>query len=238
MKAKVRLFARLSELAGVRETEVETGEGLTVAEAYRQLCLRFPALATYSSSLLYAVNTEYVAPEHPLGGGDELALIPPVSGGSRAGPEPARPEHSRRVEGLFEVTRESLDPARLVDHVRKDESGAVVLFFGVVRDNSMGRRVLHLEYDAYPQMAEKVMRQLAQEGMERWPLTDVAMQHRIGRLEVGETSILIAVSSSHRQEAFQACHYLIDRFKQVVPVWKKEVLESGEVWVEGEAVER
>ncbi|MBI2912364.1 MAG: molybdenum cofactor biosynthesis protein MoaE [Chloroflexi bacterium] len=222
MKARVRLFARLGELAGTRETEVELGEGLSAGEAYRLLCQRYPGLSAYAASLMYAVNAEYVSPDQPLRDGDELALIPPVSGGA----------------GLFEVTGEPLDPRRLVDHVRQDESGAVALFFGVVRNNSRGRRVLYLEYDAYPEMATKVMRQIAGEAMARWPLTGVAMQHRSGRLEIGETSLLIAVSSPHRKEAFEACHHLVDRFKQVVPIWKKEVFESGEVWVEGEPVER
>ena len=139
---------------------------------------------------------------------------------------------------LFEVTDKPLDPQRLVEHVRRDDSGAVALFFGVVRDNSMGRRVLYLEYDAYPEMAEKVMRQIAEEAMARWPLNDVAIQHRTGRLEIGETSLLIAVSAPHRKEAFEACHQLVDRFKQVVPIWKKEVFEGGEVWIEGEPVQR
>ena len=225
MKAKVRFFARLAELAGTRETEVELGEGLSVAEAFRALCRRFPGLADHAHSLMYAVNAEYVSADHPLRAGDELALIPPVSGG---GPEPA--------EGLFEVTPEPLDPQRLTDAVREDESGAVALFLGVVRDNSRGRRVLHLEYDAYPEMATRVMRRIAEEALERWPLTDVAMQHRTGRLEIGEVSLLIAVSSPHRKEAFEACHHLVDRFKESVPIWKKEVWEGGEVWIEGEPV--
>jgi len=237
MRAKVRLFAHLSELAGTRETEVELGEGLSAGEAFRLLCLRYPALADCAGSLMYAVNAEYVTPEHPLRDGDELVLIPPVSGGARARPEPFDSAQGRPVEGLFEVTSKPLDPQYLVDHVRKDESGAVTLFFGVVRNNSKGRRVLHLEYDAYPEMAEKVMRQIAEEAMQRWPLTDVAMQHRTGRLEIGETSLLIAVSSPHRKEAFEACLHLIDRFKEVVPIWKKEVWEDGEVWIEGEPVE-
>jgi molybdopterin synthase catalytic subunit len=135
---------------------------------------------------------------------------------------------------LFEVTGEPLEPQRLIDNVREDESGAVAVFLGVVRDNNMGRRVLFLEYDAYPEMAAKVMRQIAEEAMERWPLSDVAMQHRTGRLEIGETSLLIAVSSPHRKEAFEACHHLVDRFKEVVPIWKKETWEGGEVWIEGE----
>ncbi len=137
---------------------------------------------------------------------------------------------------LFEVTREPLDPRRLVEHVRKDESGAVALFYGVVRNNSMGRRVLYLEYDAYPEMATKVMRQIAAEIKERWPVTDIAIAHRTGRLEIGETSLLVAVSSPHRREAFAACGALVDRFKEVVPIWKKEVWEGGEEWIEGEPV--
>ena len=224
MKAKVRLFARLADLAGTRETEVELGEGLSVAEAFRLLCQRFPEMTALAGSLMYAVNAEYVTPDHPLRAGDELALIPPVSGGG--------------FEGLFEVTADPLDPQRLIKHVRRDESGAVAVFLGVVRDNSMGRRVLYLEYDAYPEMATRVMREIAEEAMARWPITDTAMQHRTGRLEIGETSLLIAVSSPHRREAFEACHHLVDRFKEVVPVWKKEVWEGGEVWIEGEPVER
>ena len=135
---------------------------------------------------------------------------------------------------FFEVTPEPLDPEKLVSHVRKDEAGAVVLFYGVVRDNNKGRRVEHLEYDAYPEMAEKVMRDLAGEIMGRFPVTDIAIQHRTGRLEIGEASLLIAVSSPHRKEGFQAAAALVDRFKEVVPVWKKEVWEGGEEWIEGE----
>ncbi len=139
---------------------------------------------------------------------------------------------------LFEVTAEPLDPQRLVEHVRNDEAGAVALFYGVVRDNNMGRRVLYLEYDAYPEMATKVMRQIAEDAASRYPITDVAIQHRTGRLEIGETSLLVAVSAPHRKEAFEACHVLVDRFKEVVPIWKKEVWEGGEEWIEGEAVKR
>lgn len=137
---------------------------------------------------------------------------------------------------LFEVTPDPLDPQRVVDQVRKDESGAVVLFYGVVRNENLGRRVDHLEYDAYPEMATKVMRQIAEEIASRWPITDIAIQHRTGRLEIGETSLLIAVSSPHRREGFEACHALVDRFKEVVPIWKKEVWEGGEEWIEGDPV--
>lgn len=134
---------------------------------------------------------------------------------------------------LFEVTSAPLEPQRVADHVRRDEAGAVVLFYGIVRDHNIGRRVLYLEYDAYPEMAEKVMRDLADEIKGRFPVTEIAAQHRTGRLEIGETSLLVAVSSPHRAEAFEACHAYVDRLKEGVPVWKKEVFEGGEEWIEG-----
>ena len=135
---------------------------------------------------------------------------------------------------LFEVTAEPLDAQRLVDHVRRAEAGAIALFYGVVRNENLGRRVLYLKYDAYPEMAAKVMQQIADEVRERFPITDIAIQHRTGRLEIGETSLLVAVSAPHRKEAFEACHALVDRFKEVVPIWKKEVWKGGEEWIEGD----
>ena len=137
---------------------------------------------------------------------------------------------------LLEITDAPLDAGRLVEHVRRDRAGAVALFYGVVRETNMGRRVLYLEYDAYPEMATKVMRQIAEEVAARWPVTEIAIQHRTGRLEIGETSLLVAVSAPHRKEAFEACQALVDRFKEVVPIWKKEVWEGGESWIEGEPV--
>ena len=138
---------------------------------------------------------------------------------------------------MFEITREVLDPRPLLDLVRRDESGAVVLFCGVVRGQNQGRKVLYLEYDAYSPMAVKEMRKIGDEMRSRWPITGVAMRHRTGRLEVGETILIIAVSAPHRQDAFAACHYAIDRIKEVVPIWKKEVWEGGEAWVESHAVQ-
>ncbi len=134
---------------------------------------------------------------------------------------------------MFEITSEVLDPAPLVEAVRRDESGAVALFYGVVRNENMGRSVRYLEYDAYPEMAIKKMREVADEVRARFPVTGVGVLHRIGRLEIGETSLLVAVSSGHRTEAFEACHYAVDRIKQIVPIWKKEVWDDGEEWIEG-----
>ncbi len=138
---------------------------------------------------------------------------------------------------MFVVTREPLDPARLVEAVRRDESGAVVLFYGVVRNHNEGRRVHHLEYDAYERMAEKKLREVAEETKRRFPVDDIAIAHRAGRLEIGETSLLVAVSSAHRADAFEAAHYCVDRIKQVVPIWKKEVWDDGSAWLEGHPVD-
>jgi molybdopterin synthase catalytic subunit len=134
---------------------------------------------------------------------------------------------------MFEITPDPLDPAPLVAAVRDDEAGAVALFYGVVRNENIGRRVLYLEYDAYPAMAVKKMREVADEVRAKFPITGIGILHRTGRLEIGETSLLVAVSSGHRKEAFEACHFAVDRIKQVVPVWKKEVFEGGEEWIEG-----
>jgi molybdopterin synthase catalytic subunit len=137
---------------------------------------------------------------------------------------------------MFEITSEPLDPAPLGEAVRRDESGAVALFYGVVRNENMGRAVQYLEYDVYPEMAIKKMREVADEVRAKFPVTGIGILHRTGRLEIGETSLLVAVSSGHRAEAFDACHFAVDRIKQIVPVWKKEVWEDGEEWIEGHAV--
>ena len=134
---------------------------------------------------------------------------------------------------MFAITHEVLDPAPLVEAVRRDESGAVALFYGVVRNENMGRNVQYLEYDAYPEMAIKKMREVAEEVRAKDPITGIGVLHRIGRLQIGETSLLVAVSSAHRVAAFEACHFAVDRIKQVVPIWKKEVWDDGEEWIEG-----
>ncbi len=215
----VRLFAGLAELAGVRQTTVDLGEGLTARDVYAVLATRHPGIAGFGGSVMFARNQEYVPAETPLAPGDELALIPPVSGGG----------------DLFEVMSGPLDPQRVVEAVRGNDAGAVALFYGVVREENFGRPVLYLEYDAYPEMAIKVMREIADEVRAEWPVSGIACQHRTGRLEIGETSLLVAVSSPHRREAFEACHAYVDRLKERVPIWKKEVFEGGEEWIEGEA---
>ena len=234
MKVSVRLFAGLHELVGRREIELELADGATVADLRDELASRHPAVVPVMSTLVCAVNEEYAPNDHRLSPNDKVALIPPVSGGSSAGGGPA--PGGGASGDRFQVTQAPLDPQRLVDMVRRDESGAVALFYGVVRNHSQGRRVLYLEYDAYPSMAVKKMRQVAEEVRSRWSITDMAISHRIGRLEIGETSLLVAVSAPHRREAFEACHHAVDRIKDIVPVWKKEVWESGQAWAEGHPV--
>ena len=138
---------------------------------------------------------------------------------------------------MFAITRDPLDPAPLVAAVRKDEAGAMALFYGVVRNENLGRSVQYLEYDAYPDMAIKKMREVAAEIGARYPVTGIGILHRVGRLEIGETSLLVAVSSPHRAEAFAACHAAVDRVKEIVPVWKKEVWSDGSAWIEGHTPE-
>ena len=224
MRVSVRLFAGLHDLVGRREVEIDLADGSTMADLRDELGGRYPAITPLMSTLVCAVNEEYVPNDHRLSPDDKVALIPPVSGGSGA------------MEDHFLVTQEPLDPQGLVKLVRGDESGAVALFYGVVRNHSQGRRVLYLEYDAYPSMAVKKMRQVAEEARSRWSITDMAISHRTGRLEIGETSLLVAVSAPHRREAFEACHFAVDRIKEIVPVWKKEVWEDGQGWVEGHPV--
>ena len=136
-------------------------------------------------------------------------------------------------EDIFQITEERIRPDALFDLVRADSDGAVVTFAGVVRDNSLGRDTEHLVYEAYREMAEKKLREIGAEIRERWGLDRVAILHRVGRMEIGEISALIAVASPHRKEAFEACHYAIDRLKQTVPIWKREFWKDGESWIEG-----
>ena len=206
MRVKVRLFAGLRERAGVAERELE---GVTrVSDVWAAL-----ELGDEPEGLLYAVNRRYTERERDLADGDEVALIPPVSGGA------------------FRVTEEPLSLAAVVDEVADESAGAVATFLGTVRRESRGRTVLYLEYEAYAEMAEDVMAQLAAELEQRYDLWAIAIHHRVGRVEIGEASVIIAVSAPHRQDALAACKDAIDTLKQTVPLWKKEVYEGGEEWV-------
>jgi molybdopterin synthase catalytic subunit/molybdopterin converting factor small subunit len=201
----VRLFAGLRERAGWSSRELDVP---SVADVWPAL-----GLGEEPAGLLYAVNREYAEPEQELHDGDEVALIPPVSGGA------------------FRVTEEPLSLDAAVAEVADERAGAVATFTGTVRRQSRGREVTNLEYEAYAEMAEDVMAKLARELEERHELCAVAIHHRVGRLEVGEASVVIAVSAPHRQAALSACKEAIDTLKETVPLWKKEVYEGGEEWI-------
>lgn len=227
MNVTVQLFASLAQAAGQRSVLLEDLPDATTAdEISAAVFLRFPQLAELRASVIVAVNEEYVRGEFPVRASDEVALIPPVSGGAGAGDE------------RFKITADVLDVQALHELVLAPAAGAISLFVGVVRDNNLGRDVDYLEYEAYPPMAVKKMREIAQELHERWEITDVAMHHRTGRLEIGEASVAIAVASPHRKDGLEACHYAIDRLKQIIPVWKKEVWTDGEHWIEGSLTPR
>ncbi|MBI2371912.1 MAG: molybdenum cofactor biosynthesis protein MoaE [Deltaproteobacteria bacterium] len=219
MRVTVHLFASLRELAGARELGLELPEGATVATAWERLAAEHPRLRELRGTILPSVNLEFAEPGRPLREGDEVAFLPPVSGGA----------------GMFEITEKELYADPLIERMRRDTHGAVCAFVGVVRETSpLGMKVTYLEYDAYKEMAERKMRQIGDEIRSRWKLEEVAIVHRVGRLAIGETSVVIVVASPHRRDAFEACHYAIERLKQIVPIWKKEVGEHGEVWLEGE----
>ena len=208
MRVVVRLFAGLRERAGHAQRELELPEGASVRQVWEAL-----ALGEEPPGLLYAVNKEYAASEHPLAEGDEVALIPPVSGGS------------------FRLTEEPISLEAVVAEVADVRAGAVATFTGTTRMSSRGRTVLHLDYEAYPGMAERVMEEVAAALREKYDLCAVAITHRVGRVGIGETSVAIAVSAPHRRDALAACAEAIDALKERVPLWKKEVYEGGEEWI-------
>jgi molybdopterin synthase catalytic subunit len=201
----IRLFAGLRERAGWSRREVEAA---SVADVWPAL-----DLGDEPDGLLYAVNKEYAPRDRALADGDEVALIPPVSGGA------------------FLLSAEPLSLDRVVDEVRSDEAGAIATFTGTTRVHSRGRTVTHLDYEAYEGMAERVMAEIAEGLLERYDLTGIAIHHRVGRVSIGDTSVLIGVSAPHRQDALAACKDAIDELKERVPLWKKEVYEGGEEWI-------
>jgi molybdopterin synthase catalytic subunit len=176
-----------------------------------------------------SVNQEYAGPDCVLREADEVALLPPVSGGSSVSSEAEDDE-----PGEIRIVRERIDAQELVRRLKHPSDGAIVLFDGIVRDNSRGRRTLYLDYEAYEVMALKQMKSLATEARTRFQVRGASIIHRLGRLEIGETSVLIVVSSAHRAAAFDACRWLIDTLKKTVPIWKKEYFEDGAVWADGE----
>lgn len=219
IRVRVLSFGPLKNVFAVKGEERELPEGATAGDLVQMLRRESLVAEQALCSAAVAVNQEYVKPAHVLRDGDEVAVIPPVSGGS--------PER-------ICLTREPIVVAEVVDRLREGADGAMITFDGVVRNNTRGRQTLHLDYEAYEEMALKQLEKLRQEAMERFQVRDVAIVHRLGRLVVGETSVLIVVASAHRAAAFEACRYVIDTLKKVVPIWKKEQFVDGAVWADGE----
>ncbi len=214
MQASIRLFAFYRDQAGTDRVELTLPEGATVAGAVEHLLAQRPTLPRDFRPHLVAVNEEFATLDHPLRHGDEVAFYPPVSGGADVA-----------------ITAEPIDPRAVADLVRRPGNGAVVTMEGTTRNETEGKRVLHLEYEAHEAMAAKVMAQVLEEAAHRFGVSDMAARHRIGHLEIGEVSLVVAVGAPHRREAFLAAQYAVDRIKQVVPIWKREFFHDGSVWV-------
>ena len=220
MKVNVLFFGLTHDLTGFAQELVDLPEGESLEGLWRRYEARFPGLRPVGDSLLLAVNQEIAKRSTPLRDGDEVAIMPPVSGGAGS--------------DFFLITRDPIPVSLLANRLRAAKDGAVVIFEGIVRDHSRGRATLFLEYEAYEPMAISKLAEVGREAKERFAIDGIGMIHRLGRLEIGETSVAIVVTSEHRRAAFEACQYAIDRLKQIVPIWKKEYFADGAVWAEGE----
>jgi molybdopterin synthase catalytic subunit len=223
MKVRVLYFGQLRELAKKREEQVEVPEGATVQQLFDRISDSFPPLRNFDDVIAIGVNQSFAAREHVLKDNDEVAMLPPVSGGAPAADEP-----------FVHIQRERIVPHDIVPKYERPEDGAVVIFDGIVRNHSRNRQTKYLEYEAYEEMALKQMEALATEARAKFAIRNVAIVHRLGRLEIGESSVLIAVYSAHRAAAFEGCRWLIDTLKKTVPIWKKEFFVDGAVWADGE----
>jgi MoaE-MoaD fusion protein len=218
MNVQVLFFGVLKDIVGGSSETLALSEKATLEDVLAHYRERNPRLREVLPSVAMSVNREYASPDRKLNAEDEVALLPPVSGGS----------------GKAQITRDRIDARSVAERVQKPQDGALLAFEGVVRNNTRGRRTLHLEYECYEEMAVAQMEGLITEALQRFAVRDAAIVHRIGHLEIGETSVLIVVASAHRGAAFDASRWLIDTLKRKVPVWKKEYFEDGAVWADGE----
>jgi len=233
MKIGVLFFGVLRDVLGRSGETVNLPEGAKVREILVYYARKAPQFEEMASSLAISVNQEYSGPDRTLREGDEVGLLPPVSGGSANGGE-ARDDARDEVRNEVRIVRERIDAQAIAARLKRPEDGAAVIFDGVVRDNTRGRRTLYLDYEAYEAMALKQMEALATEARERFGVRGASIVHRLGRLEIGETSVLIVVAAAHRGAAFEASRWIIDTLKKTVPIWKKEYFEDGAVWADGE----
>jgi MoaE-MoaD fusion protein len=245
MRVRVLFFGMLKDLAGKSSDLLELPEPASVADVLAHYQTHIPRFRDSLPSLAAAVNQQYAGPDTKLKTDDEVALLPPVSGGSgKSGGEmpagqPAQPALSERSEPKVRrryasIVREAIDSQQVLAGLKRGEDGAAVLFEGIVRNQTRGRKTLYLDYEAYEGMALQQMQALAEQSLKQFQIRDVTLVHRLGRLEIGETSVLVVVASAHRAAAFDACRWLIDTLKRTVPIWKKEYFEDGAVWADGE----
>ncbi len=223
MRVRVVYFGILRDMAGHENETVELPAGARLAELFSDLQQRISGLNRFANSIALSINYEYSTLDAPLHDGDEVALLPPVSGG--AGESPAL--HTSLV-------REPINADQIAHEMKAPEDGAVVVFDGIVRNHSRGRRTRYLEYSAYEPMAAAELEKLAQAALANYPVRNVRVVHRLGTLQIGETSVLLVVASAHRAAAFDAARWIIDTLKKTVPIWKKEFFEDGAVWADGE----
>ena len=224
MQVRVLFFGMLKDVVGRGSDSLTLPAGATLGDLLARYQKQFPRLQQFLPSLALSINQEYAAATQPLRENDEVALLPPVSGGA---PEAAD-------EPLVKLVRERIVPHDIIPPLEKPEDGALVIFDGVARNHTRGRKTLYLDYEAYEPMALGELRRLASEAREKFAIRNLALVHRLGRIEIGESSVLIAVYSAHRAPAFDACRWLIDTLKKRVPIWKKEHFEDGAVWADGE----
>jgi MoaE-MoaD fusion protein len=223
MQVRVLFFGQLKDVTGRTSDSLTLPEGATLTDLLAHYENGFPRLKALLPALALSINQEYAPPDSALRDQDEVALLPPVSGGTpETGP-------ARAV-----IVREKIETQQIADSIRRPQDGAVAVFEGIVRNETRGRTTLYLDYEAYEPMALQKMEDLAAVALGKFTVRDVALVHRLGRLEIGETSVLIVVASAHRAAAFDACRWLIDTLKKTIPIWKKEHFADGAVWADGE----
>lgn len=245
MRVKILFFGAARDAVGQGEVEFVLAGTPTAANAFAQVLEGFPDLRRFGRSLLFAVNQEYAATDREITEGDELAVFPPVSGGSDGGGAETDSAGSAGIlppstfaKDFFELTTKAIDVGAVARRVVLPECGATVTLDGYAREWTKGRRTLYLVYEAYAPMAQRELERLGRQAHEQFDIAHIGVVHRTGRLEIGETSVVIAISAPHRRAAFAACEWAIRELKRTVPIWKKEIFEDGEVWVEGEGVAR
>jgi MoaE-MoaD fusion protein len=234
IKVKLLFFGAARDVAGHDQVDFKLPPATTAADALAAVKQAYPELNRFGRSLLFAVNQEYATPEQTVNNGDELAVFPPVSGGAEQTNSGDRISENY-AHDFFELTTDTIDVGAVARRVVLPECGATVTLDGYAREWTKGRQTHYLIYEAYAPMAQRELERLGRQAHQRFQIAHLGIVHRTGRLEIGETSVVIAVSAPHRRAAFEACEWAIRELKRTVPIWKKEVFADGEVWVEGES---